>query len=294
MNKVSPTDLAWLPTQGEPVSVVQLYNIDYHHLVEFLSSSSVKLYLTSPRLYKRFIDGLHVMTPTKSMRIGSALDGLLTNTFSDEMAVKPDVDRRTKSGKAKYAAWREALGDREEISREEYDTAREMAQRCLDHPGASKLLSSITSTQNSYFTNRAKNEKLNWRVRPDAMLGPRHILEIKTHESFSRSDEVPDEFARMVYKWGWYRQAALYRRMIAVEQGVPDHEISFTYLTVGNTAPWDVHCFKLRERWFDLGLRELQLAAISIANHLDMDYWDDPQEVIDLEIPTWIKAKLNK
>ena len=53
--------------------------------------------------------------------------------FFDEFAIEPDVDRRTKDGKAEYAEWLEDLGDRTPIKQQLYDTCMERREVVKDY-----------------------------------------------------------------------------------------------------------------------------------------------------------------
>jgi hypothetical protein len=83
-------------------------------------------------------DRLHPKAGTDALRVGRALHSLILEpaTFDAEWAVCPACDKRTKEGKALYAAFVEAKGLRCEITEKEFSEIQEMAtavrkQQCI-------------------------------------------------------------------------------------------------------------------------------------------------------------------
>lgn len=83
-------------------------------------------------------DRLHPKADTDALRVGRALHSLILEpaTFETEWAVCPACNKRTKEGKALYAAFIEAKGLRDEITEKEFAEIQEMAmavrkQQCI-------------------------------------------------------------------------------------------------------------------------------------------------------------------
>lgn len=73
---------------------------------------------------------------------GSAFDAfvLTPETFAQQVAIAPDVNKRTNAGKAEYAEFEEANRDKTIITADEFATIKDMAQSLREHAVASRLL----------------------------------------------------------------------------------------------------------------------------------------------------------
>lgn len=84
----------------------------------------------------------HPEPPTPALLFGQAVHKLLLepDTFDEAFAVAPNIDRRTKDGKAAYNAFCYTLGERQVITPEMRQTAVEMRNKAISAPFVAKLL----------------------------------------------------------------------------------------------------------------------------------------------------------
>lgn len=100
--------------------------------LEGVRRSDLWLMHISPYHFKYRIDHPQEQTPT--LALGSMIHKYILepDTFFDEYAIAPEVDRRTKAGKEEYNAFVESLGDKEAVSVTDYEVAKEMAAAIPD------------------------------------------------------------------------------------------------------------------------------------------------------------------
>ena len=103
-----------------------LTNKQYHARPE-VSKSDLDLLARSP-LHLKMKNELK-SEPTKALLLGSAVHKLVLEPkdFSNEFSVEPDVDKRTKEGKAIYNDFLENLGDKTSLDLDIFGSAVEIA-----------------------------------------------------------------------------------------------------------------------------------------------------------------------
>lgn len=279
-----------LPTPGRHrvVEWSEQSNSLYHSDRGYLSNSAIGYYLKSPRLYGMWLSGQWTPEVTKPMRMGSAVDGLICGTFGQEMAVRPNVDRRTKVGKAQYQEFLDTLGEREEVTEEEYQAAAAMARAARDHMGVRALLDNPEVTfQTTYFCELENG--VAWKGKLDGYT-PRHVIELKTCVPPDRFARHGEDFAGHAARRGWYRQAWLYRRLAAMHEGVPDEDVRHTTICIGNQSPHDVHLYEYEEDFLQMGGAELQVAAQELITRRDLGALDIiDTDITTLGVPPWLR-----
>ena len=94
----------------------------------------------SPQKFKHFKENPE--DPTPALLFGQVFHKLALepDTFDLEFAVMPEVDRRTKEGKQRWADFVEQAADKTVIPAEMYEQAQAMCASLLDVPLVRKLL----------------------------------------------------------------------------------------------------------------------------------------------------------
>jgi len=150
-------------------------------------------------------DRLHPKADTDALRVGRALHSLILEpaTFEQEWAVCPACDRRTKEGKALYAAFVEAKGLRSEITEKEFSEIQEMAtavrkQQCISLVCGGRAEVSIV------WRDRETGVLCKRRLDYERSMGFNHcIVDVKT-----TLDAGPWPFANAVAGYGYALAAA--------------------------------------------------------------------------------------
>jgi exodeoxyribonuclease VIII len=262
-------------------------NLEYHDLKEYLSNSQISLYLRSPQLFGKWLAGSWTMEPNEGMRIGTAVDAILSGSQSQEFVVAPQVDRRTKQGKAVYQEFLETRGDRLVLTTDEYTRARAAVDAVWQHTYAAEALNNVTQWQQVL---QCDTGSVKWKAKLDGLMGPLQILELKTHRPFESHHDHEREFSRTVAKYGYHRQAWLYRTMVALRHHVPVHDVSHTFLCVENNEPHTVRMYTLTEDFVDAGGRELAAIITEMVARRDFGTFtvNDPPATIGA--PKWLES----
>lgn len=208
--------------------------------------------LGTPEKFKHWTE--HPEDPSPALIFGQAIHKLLLQpeTFDDDFAVAPVVDRRTKDGKATYTAFLEGKGDRTEISQADYDTARAMVEKALSTPFVSRLLQGEREKP-IFWTDEATG--IVCKARLDVLTeigGDPVIVDYKT-----TTDASETGFARSAIKYGYDFQDAYYTEAVKAETGKSPR---FIFIVQEKEAPYALNIFEaeplMLQRGYDL-MREL-------------------------------------
>lgn len=206
-----------------------------YHRIEAMSASGAKKILQSPQHFRLMRDT--PSEPTAAMQFGTAVhDGVLEpDTFSHRVACAPDVDKRTKLGKAEWADFVFCNDGKLILAPDDFDNVR----RCVDaihaHPGAMQLLDGA-QTEVSLFWNDARYDvpcKCRWDI---ANYGG--IADVKT-----TTDASPGEFARSIAKFLYHAQASMY--VSGGEHVLHESPRFFALIAVEKEPPHAVACYYL-------------------------------------------------
>ena len=165
----------------------------------------------SPEKYKWFKD--HPEDPTQAMLFGTVVHKLLLDrdTFDNEFAVLPDVDKRTKAGKELMEAFTAENAEKTLISSDMLTQAMDMLERVYTDPYTNRLMSSEGMNEHSVFW-KDPDTGLDCKVRfdrvcylPDRDEEHPLIIDYKT-----ASDGRTDVFNHVMFKLGYHLQAFMY------------------------------------------------------------------------------------
>lgn len=173
--------------------------------------------------------------PTPAIIFGQMFHKLCLepDTFDNEFCVCPDVDRRTKEGKAVYAALKAEAAGKTIILRDDYERAAGMV-KSVNNCNFAKLLLSQEHEKSFFWTDDLTGEKC--KCRPDAMFkseGVKVIVDMKSCESADTNS-----FMRDVVKYGYDMQAAMYREGVKANTG---DDWEFVFIAVEKNPPYAVN-----------------------------------------------------
>ena len=173
--------------------------------------------------------------PSEDMVLGSAFHKIVLEpeTFYDEFAVMPNVDRRTTQGKMKYAEFIIEADGKTVITQEQYDTICGMRDSIMSNPYARKLINGNIE-QSMYFTDDLT--KVECKCRPDVWrkVADRVVItDLKSAKSV-----MPNDFMRDCVKYHYDLQTAMYREGASKVLGVPKDNIDFVFIAVEKKPPY--------------------------------------------------------
>ncbi|MBQ3988878.1 MAG: PD-(D/E)XK nuclease-like domain-containing protein [Ruminococcus sp.] len=159
----------------------------------------------TPEKFKWFQE--HPEPQTPALIFGAMVHKLLLEpeTFEAEYAIAPNVDRRTKDGKAAYAAFLEASAGKQEISAADFEKASQMVGKCLSEPFVGKLLQGWR--EDAYRWVDPVTEEL-CKIRADCVTEVGEIPLIVDYKT--TADASLEGFTRSALRYGYDFQAGMY------------------------------------------------------------------------------------
>lgn len=189
------------------------------------------------RFHAIHIERSIVAKPTPEMVFGNLVHCF---TFEPEKAcdrysIIPDVDRRTKQGKADWANFLETSGGKTLVEQTDFDIARRMVDAIHAHSDARAILEIEAEYEEEFYF---ELEGVACKSKID-LVGRSIIADLKT-----TADPSPEEWSKSAGWYGYHRQEAFYR--IAFESyrfGVAPSD--FFFIVVGKIEPYQVAVYSL-------------------------------------------------
>jgi hypothetical protein len=267
-------------------------NADYH-ANRAISHSKLECYRRRPALfYKRFV--LQMLPPPKesnALRIGSAAHCAILEeqAFLERYVVLPDIDRRTKEGKALFAEFSAQHAGKTFLTEDELDQLMQMRIAVEAHPIARELLSAgqpeVTWRTPDMHGMRLQCRTDWWNAEGcEASDGKPYVVDIKTVESLDR--DAFRNFERAVFSFGYHRQAGFYLPLI---NELHDKPVSrMYYIAVEKVEPYGVGVYRLSDEAIGRGMDENTTDLMRLKRSFDEDDWPNIEPgVRELGLPTW-------
>lgn len=270
-----------------------------------LNASGLKALKRSPLHYwAEFVDPDRApKEPTKAMHIGTALHALVLEG-EERWAVEPDVNKRTKAGKAELAEFLANVPDGVPVlKQEDADMILRMANNVHACPEAQELLNLPGRKTEHVLTWDDESTGIACKARLDMVAwSPNEVIvvDIKTTK-----DARPAEFARQIATLDYHVQAAFYldAAIAAHDQEpfgsllphigragkIPDLISEFFFIAVENIHPFAVNVFRLHAGALDQARREINKLMEIYNTCQESGIW--PGYAVDnyagLHLPKW-------
>lgn len=211
--------------------------------------------------------------------------------FIKEFAVAPKCDKRTKEGKAIFAAFEADLNGHSIITIEEFESIQNMRRAVHMHPFASQLLGDDGLSETTIIWDDPETG-LRCKCRPDR--NPHNInhvlLDLKT-----TTDASAEGFSRSCIKFGYARQAAWYLEGMAQATGEPwSMDGIFAFIAVEKTAPFRVEVYTLDANFMAYGRLQCRTLLDIEVECRKSNYWPAWKylEAQQLVLPGWLERNL--
>jgi len=243
---------------------------DEYFAAEGIHYSTLKELLISPKHYKYKLENPE--PSSASQVIGRAIHAaaLDPEEFARSFYLyEGKLDRRTKEGKEVIAA----AGEREIVGLEVSEAAVAIQMAV---PELSKCLK-----ENAIFFNLMD---LSFKAKIDAYdEGSGIIYDLKT-----TADIKPQAFIRSIFNYGYYLQAALYWKAVAM---TGNDVKAYRIIAAEKEAPYDVAVYELDQEYLAYGGRELDRLLDVLKTAQTFDHWGGVSDgkIIPVECPMWCR-----
>jgi hypothetical protein len=268
----------------EPGIYPNISHSEYHAMKDVVSNSYLQRLNACPAAAKV------PMVETPALTFGRAFHSFVLDgeeSFKRDFAVLPDMDRRTKEGKAAYALFCEESGDKTIIDAENMETSEAMYSALATHPIAAKLLLEGRSEMSVFWTDEETG--LSCKCRPDRIPDGDHgvILDLKT----VRSAEI-HAFTSACMSYGYAREAGIYiEGLNAVSSSKVD---AFVFICIEKDAPYRVEVYTMEDLFIEYGKKEFhRLIGIEAACR-ESGFWPHwkSDEIKTLYLPNYAGGDL--
>lgn len=177
----------------------------------------------------------HPEAPTPALLFGQVFHKLALEpeTFQQEYAVAPKCDRRTKEGKAVWAEFQSAAGDKAIVPMEMFEQADEMCKSLMSVPFAVKLLAGRKEVP-FFWKDDLTGEECKCRV--DCLnenFSQPIVVDLK-----STTDASTEAFTKAAINYGYDLQSAMYSE--GVEANLMQKPL-FVFIAVEKDPPYAVN-----------------------------------------------------
>lgn len=242
-----------------------------------LSYSSIKEFAKSPRHYVHYV--LAKREPSKAMDLGSLIHCLIMypSKFNNQFIVAPNVDRRTKDGKATWEEFMLTSNGKTVITEDELAEATQITDNVMSNWKTKNAVTECTSFEQEF---KYDILELPFRGFVDGIKEGEYILEIKT-----MTDASPSNVTREFYNRKYHIQAGLYNLV---------HKLPVKYLIVETKAPYNSMLVDVSDDYIVKGQQELMDLTEKFTTCMDLDAFNAGYGFMESEefvigLPSWVK-----
>jgi exodeoxyribonuclease VIII len=263
-----------------------------YHANSAISHSKLEVFRRRPQLYyRRYIAKTITQEPaTAALRLGSAVHCSVLEPLemTRRFAVRPDgIDRRTKEGKERFAAFEQANAGKEILDMDEAAQVIAMTDAVRQNDLAAQLLAhgqpELSWRTGGSLTLQCRTD---WFNRDGCTLtdGRPYIVDLKTTESLS--GEEFGSFERTVFKYAYHRQAGFYLPLVTELLGRPVFD--FFFVAVEKVEPFGVAVYRMTDAACALGQDETLEDLRRLKRCMDSNEWPNIDATVrELGVPAW-------
>lgn len=261
-----------------------------YHAFDACSNSRLGHLLRSPAHCRTAIDAPAAAFPAQLLGTAVHAAVLEPERFESQYIVAPDVDRRTKAGRAAWAELVERFGEKRILKPDDFEVCLRVRDAIAAHPAARALLATQGLREVSALWQHTPDgaAPLRCKARLDHLSTERGlIVDLKTTR-----DASPAAFERSLFNFGYHRQAAFYIHGMAA-LGYPIHD--FAFICVEKTPPYGVAVYRIASEAVEAGWQQLQPLIATYAACRATDRWPGyPDEIQSITLPRWAWSQLDE
>ena len=242
----------------------------------------------SPEKFKFYKE--NPIEPTPALIFGQLFHklALQPETFGDEFAVMPNVDKRTKEGKAVWTEFLETSKEKTIITANDYQKATEMCTSLRNTPFVNKLLSGEREKEFFWIDDLTGEE---CKCRTDCITEAKQtniIVDLK-----SASDATTEHFMRDAINYGYDFQSGMY--LDGVQKCTGKKHI-FVFIVVEKEPPYAVNILQADEifvkRGYDVFRELIGIYHDCKVNDDWYGYLGKYKIINNLSLPAWLAKEI--
>lgn len=236
---------------------------EYLNKSDFVSTSDLKLFLKSPRLYFYEKNRTDLKNQQRHFAIGSALQEFIMEQekFYQNFVVSPKFDRRTKDGKQKYDSFQLEAKGKTIINEHEMTMIIQMSIKAKQNRSLIKLLEDSQYEISCYTLD--KKTGLNVKLRPDILPTTENtILGLKSCFNCSRSAFMQDAIS-----FEYSLSSAYYLDFL-------DRK-NYIFVALEQNPPYQASLYSLNDKMIESGRQQYRMGLDLLKWSLDNNYWCD-------------------
>jgi len=257
-------------------------NEEYHNglFKNRIGSTNIQTFLKSPAHLKASKDEIKDQTPAQIF--GSAFHSIALG-FAEEVAVIPDINRRTKAGKEEWETFQSNNGGKYLVNQDDKTAIEHMVDAIKSHRLARKLIESKSAKMEVTGLFSDNGTGLPCKIRPDILdLDIAIISDLKT-----TIDASPESFVKSIFNFGYHISACWYQYGY---QRIEGYVPAFIVIAVEKAPPYGVTTWNMRGEAIDIAETIIHRAMPKLARCVKTDKWPGyPHDLLAVEVPGWIK-----
>lgn len=265
---------------------VQGLTNDQYHDADGISKSHLDAIANQSALHywAKYIDPDRVRERTEAMDIGQAAHFAILepDLLATKVACQPDLDARTKEGKALRAQFQLENAGKLILKHEAYQGVIGLRDACMRNETTSGLLTRGKSEQ-SYFAKDPDTGAL-IKCRTDWIYdNGEMIIDVKSAE-----DASPFGFGRAAGNYRYDLQAPWYMDVVHLATGVKPK--NFVWIAFEKAPPFAIGVYYAAPEQIEAARTAARNDLVRILNHRKLNSWPDySQEIRQLQLPAWVK-----
>lgn len=255
---------------------------DYHALPA-LGSSTIKQMAVSPAYYQEQLKKEFTGT---ALDVGSMFHQLVLEPERElEFIAAPDVDRRTKEGKAIYAEFQDNCQGKTVLPKKDFDNTVAMAEAFKTTDAYLRMFKGDFETEVSIV---GEDKKCRFDLLKMKSGKKGVAYDLKTTDEIPRTDSA---WQRFFIKWGYHIQSAWYQHVARAEAGI--EILAFHFAVVSKRFPFEHAVVTLDQEFVEIGMQRA-LSAYDLFKKCEKEnLWPGVFEMSNvgskvIEAPRWI------
>ncbi len=261
---------------SQQIGLIDLPEAEYH-AHPAISKSGLDRIAISPLHFKAWKEA--PPEPTEAMIFGSLCHRQILEPESFDLSVvcAPDVDRRTKDGKARWEAFEQENQGKTVLKFDQFNQLKGMAESWMSH----KLYKSIHELSRFEASAFWSFRDIPCKARPDIIHPNGMILDLKTTDS-----ALPEDFQRTISKFRYHVQAAWYLDGVSKATGHVFDQ--FCFIAIEKKPPYAVAVYVATPAMIEAGRKAYQKDFATYAECLSTDVWPSyPTDIQPIDLPAW-------